>query len=103
MRANEKWSGPWESNPHGRRSKPSTVSLTQLTTQDLLMLVRPGSPAEHSGWKEGAEIIAIDGHKIDAKFSGSALSHWSEQPAGTVVTLTLADGTTRQLILADYY
>jgi gag-polyprotein putative aspartyl protease len=79
------------------------LDFTPAPDRLAVMLVRPGSPAEHSGWKEGAEIIAIDGHKIDAKFSGSALSHWSEQPAGTVVTLTLADGATRQLILADYY
>jgi hypothetical protein len=68
-----------------------------------VLLVAPGSPAEKGGWKEGAEVIAIDGHKIDAKYSGSELSHWSKQPPGTVVTLTLADSTTRQLILADYY
>jgi S1-C subfamily serine protease len=67
------------------------------------MLVKPGSPADHSGWKEGTEVLAINGQKIDAKFSGSALSHWSEQPPGTIVTLTLADGSTRQLMLADYY
>jgi hypothetical protein len=69
----------------------------------VVMLVRPGSPAEHNGWKEGAENIAIDGHKIDAKFTGSELSRWSQRPAGTDVALTLADGSTRHLTLADYY
>jgi hypothetical protein len=69
----------------------------------VVMLVRPGSPAAHSGWKEGTEVVAIDGQKIDSKFSGSALSHWSEQPPGTIVTLALADGSTKQLTLADYY
>jgi gag-polyprotein putative aspartyl protease len=79
------------------------LDFTPAPDRLAVMLVRPGSPAEHSGWKKGTEVIAIDGHKIDATFSGSALSRWAEQPAGTAVALTLADGTTRQLILADYY
>jgi Aspartyl protease len=69
----------------------------------VVMLVRPGSPAERSGWKKDSEVIAIDGHKIDAKFTGSPLARWSERPPGTVVALTLADGSIRQLTLADYY
>jgi hypothetical protein len=68
-----------------------------------VLFVAPGSPAEKAGWKEGSEIIAVDGHRIDADFAASVQSHWSRQPAGTVVTLTLADDTTQQLILADYY
>jgi hypothetical protein len=68
-----------------------------------VLFVAPGSPAEKAGWKEGSEIVAVDGHRIDADFAASVQSHWSQQPAGTVVTLTLADGTTQQLILADYY
>jgi predicted metalloprotease with PDZ domain len=79
------------------------LDFTPAPDKLVVMLVRPGSPAQRSGWKEGAEVIAIDGHRIDAKYSGSALSHWTEQPAGTVVSLTLSDGSTRQLTLADYY
>ena len=69
----------------------------------VVMLVRPGSPAERGGWNKGTEVIAIDGHKIDANYSGSPLARWSQRPPGTVVALTLADGSIRQLILADYY
>jgi hypothetical protein len=87
---------PFARNRAGLDFAPSPDKL-------VVMLVRPGSPAEHSGWKQGTEVIAIDGHRIDATYSGSALSHWPEQPAGTVVTLALADGSTRQLTLADYY
>jgi gag-polyprotein putative aspartyl protease len=79
------------------------LDFTPAPDRLAVMLVRPGSPAERSGWKKGTEVIAIDGHKIDTTFSGSALSRWAEQPAGTVVALTLADGSTRQLILEDYY
>jgi Aspartyl protease len=79
------------------------LDFTPFADKVVVMLVRPGSPAEHTGWKEGTEVIAINGHKIDAKYSSSPLSHWSEQPPGTVVSLTLADGSTRELTLADYY
>jgi hypothetical protein len=68
-----------------------------------VLMVAPGSPAENAGWQEGAEIVAVDGRKIDASYSGSPLSQWSQQRSGTVVILTLADGSTRQLTLADYY
>jgi hypothetical protein len=79
------------------------LDFTPAADRLVVMLVRPGSPADHGGWKEGMEVVAIDGQRIDAKFSGSALAHWSEQPAGTLVTLTLADGSTKPLMLADYY
>ena len=79
------------------------LDLTPSPDRLVVMLVRPGSPAERGGWKQDEEIIAIDGQKVDAKFSGSALSRWSEQPAGTDVALTLADGSIRHLTLADYY
>jgi hypothetical protein len=87
---------PFAKNRAGLDFTPSPDKL-------VVMLVRPGSPAARSGWKEGVEVIAIDGHRIDPRYSGSALSHWTEQPSGTVVSLTLSDGSTRQLTLADYY
>jgi len=87
---------PFPKNRAGLAFMPASDRL-------VVMLVRPGSPAEHAGWTKGAEVIAIDGHKIDAKYSGSPLARWSERPPGTVVALTLADGSIRQLTLADYY
>ncbi len=68
-----------------------------------VLMVAPGSPAEQSAWKEGMEITAIDGHKIDAGYRNSATSHWATQPAGTRVSLTLADGSTKDIVLADYF
>jgi len=68
-----------------------------------VLMVAPGSPAEQGGWKEGMEIVAIDGQKIDAAYRHSTLSRWATQAAGTRVTLTLADHSTRVLVLADYY
>ena len=66
-------------------------------------MVAPGSPAERAGWKDGTQIAAVDGHKIDAAYRNSTLSRWTMQPPGTRVTLTLADGSTRELVLADYF
>jgi hypothetical protein len=90
------------------RDKPFAKNRAGLDLQPAddrlkVLLVRPGSPAERSSWKEGEEIIAIDGQKIDVKFSGSELSNWQEKGPGTVVALTLADGSVRHLTLADYY
>ncbi len=36
-------------------------------------------------------------------YPGSPLSHWAEGPAGTELMLSLADGSTRKLTLADYF
>jgi hypothetical protein len=68
-----------------------------------VLMVAPDSPAERSGWKEGTEIVAVDGNKVSASYNGSPLSRWTTGRPGTTVTLTLADGSTRQLTLADYY
>ena len=68
-----------------------------------VLMVAPGSPAEHGGWKEGMEIVAIDGQKIDASYRKSAISHWATQPAGTRVSLKLADDSTKDVVLADYF
>ncbi len=51
--------------------------------------------------KEGIEIVAVNGKQIDATYSGSVLSHWAHQPAGTSVKLTLANGSIQQLTLED--
>jgi len=65
--------------------------------------VSKGSPAEAAGWKDGDVITAIDGQAIGSQFASSQLSLWSWRPEGTVVTLTMADGSTRKLALADYF
>ena len=79
--------------------------LASMPAKDRLkvLMVAPGSPAEHAGFKEGAEILAVNGKQIDAGYSGSELSHWAHQAPGTIVNLTLADGSVQQLTLQDYY
>jgi ATP-dependent Zn protease len=51
----------------------------------------------------GTEILAVNGQKIGAGYRTSVLSHWATQAAGTRVALTLVDGSTRELVLADYF
>jgi hypothetical protein len=81
----------------------SGLMVEQSGDRLRVIMVAPGSPAAQGGWKEGAEITAIDGQKIDPGYLGSRLSHWSEGAPGTEITLSLADGSTRKLTLADYY
>jgi hypothetical protein len=81
----------------------SGLMLSQDRDRLKVIQVAPGSPAAGAGWKEGVEITAIDGQKIGPGYLGSPLSHWSEGAPGTEVTLSLADGSTRTLTLADYY
>lgn len=68
-----------------------------------VLLVATGSPAAKAGWKNNEEISAVNGEKIGSDFGKSKEAHWSSEPAGTVVTLTMPDGTARKLTLADYY
>jgi hypothetical protein len=81
------------------------AGLIAVPTGDRLkvLMVAPGSPAQLGGWREGTEVVTINGHKIDANYRNSTLSRWATQPAGTHVRLTLADGSTKDLILADYF
>lgn len=86
----------FDRNRSGLMAEPHKSSL-------MVLLVAPGSPAERAGWKTGDEVVAINGQAIDATYSGSALSHWAEQAAGTVVTLSKADHSKNRLTLADYF
>jgi hypothetical protein len=81
------------------------AGLRAVQDADRLVVryVSVGSPAQAAGWKEGDSIAAIDGHRIGPDFASSQLSQWQLRPAGTVVTLTMADGSTRKLTLADYF
>jgi hypothetical protein len=81
----------------------SGLAALPATDRLKVLMVAPGSPAERAGFKEGAEILAINGKPIDAGYSGSDLSQWAHQAPGTAVKLTLADGSTQQLILQDYF
>ncbi|HEY1604534.1 MAG TPA: aspartyl protease family protein [Allosphingosinicella sp.] len=62
------------------------------------------SPAAAAGWKTGDVVTAINGRRIDASyFDGDAHRDWGEDPAGTRISFTMADGSVRTLTLADYF
>jgi hypothetical protein len=65
--------------------------------------VAEGSPAAAAGWKKGDVVTAIDGKPVGPDTPLSSHGGFTFGPAGTVVTLTLADGSTRKLTLADYF
>jgi hypothetical protein len=65
--------------------------------------VSRGGPAERLGWKEGEEIVAVDGVPIDAGYVAHPRSYWNSGPAGATVRLTMADGSARALTLEDYF
>jgi predicted aspartyl protease len=65
--------------------------------------VARGSPAERGGWAKGDAITAIDGKPAPSGFAGVEASFFVYGAPGTRVSLTLADGSTRKLTLADYY
>jgi predicted aspartyl protease len=60
--------------------------------------VAPASPAEAQGWKVDERIRLIDG-----KSAASVDRQWKSGPPGEIHALTLADGSVRRLVLADYY
>jgi S1-C subfamily serine protease len=65
--------------------------------------VASGSPAAAGGWTTGERIVAINGQRVDASYTRGSLWRWRFQPAGHVVSLTLADGHERKITLDDYY
>ncbi|MEG8219342.1 aspartyl protease family protein [Sphingobium psychrophilum] len=75
------------------------VSATELT----VVHVASGSPADQAGWVLGEHVVAVNGRVIDVFYTRGSLWQWRYGPAGSRVTLKLADGTTRMLTLADYY
>lgn len=81
----------------------SGLRAVQNGNRLVIRHVSEGSPAHGAGWKEGDVIAAIDGRTIGPEFASSQLSLWAWRPAGTTVELTMADGSTRELILADYF
>ena len=80
----------------------SGIGATRANGHLQIIHVAEGSPAETIGLRAGDEIVAIDGHPIDATY---LLSHprLGVRPAGTEARLTLSDGRHLTLVLADYF
>lgn len=78
----------------GLAASPTTLTVVHVAT---------GSPAEKAGWVVGDQIVAVDGHPIDADYTHGDLWRARSRPAGTLVRFTMAAGEKRALRLADYY
>lgn len=69
----------------------------------IVVHVARGSPAERVGFEEGDRIVAVDGHAVDRGYTHGELWRWRFGPAGTRVSVLMANGQRRDLRLADYY
>lgn len=86
----------------GFRKDRSGIGATRDRDQLRVIHVAPGSPAESAGLKVGDVIVAINGRRLDAAYFRSR-PHEGSGPAGKKFQLGLADGSTIEFILADYY
>ncbi|MHB8283049.1 MAG: aspartyl protease family protein [Caulobacteraceae bacterium] len=68
----------------------------------VIVFVAPGSPAEIVGLRVGDHIAEIDGGILDDAFFARH-QRMGDRAAGTIRNLTLQDGRTFNLVLADYY
>lgn len=81
----------------------SGLGLAASATDLTVVHVASGSPADQAGWTVGEHVVAVNGRAIDDSYTRGLLWQWRYGPAGSRVTLKLANGTTRILELADYY
>lgn len=65
--------------------------------------VSPQGPGAPAGLKKGDGIVAINGVTVDAGFSKGPLNDWTRAAAGTTYKLTMEDGRSVTLTLADYF
>jgi hypothetical protein len=97
----------WIRAPKGRspRFLKDRSGLGLAATKDGLTTrhVAEGSPAARAGWQAGERIVAVNGQRADERYISSGLWRWRFRTAGTTISLTLADGTRRSLVLQDYY
>lgn len=98
------WLAPY-ADARGRPFRKNRAGLTLVPDGARLLVdhVAKGSPAERAGWKKGEAVTAVDGKPVPTGFAGEETSFFVYGAAGTTVALTVADGKTRKLTLADYY
>ncbi|MCI3130788.1 aspartyl protease family protein [Phenylobacterium aquaticum] len=65
--------------------------------------VAVGGPAALAGWREGENIIAVNGVPIGPDYVTGGLARWRYGPAGGKAVLSLSDGSERTLVLQRYY
>ncbi len=67
------------------------------------MPVGPGSPAEKAGIKAADAILTVNGEELTEATRAITPREARRAPAGTTVTLELADGRELQISRAAYY
>ncbi|MEM7245513.1 MAG: aspartyl protease family protein [Acidobacteriota bacterium] len=97
VRPGPDWDAPFE------RDRLGLNLLLQDDGALEVLHVAKGSPAETQGWSRGDRVTAIDGQAVEADTWQQQHDEAKRQPAGTEVSLTLADGQERTLVLNDYY
>jgi hypothetical protein len=69
--------------------------------------VAPGSPAEKGGFKAGETVTSINQKPVKdlqgTAWQRAALGSLKETPAGVTYSFTMADGSVRQLVTADFF
>lgn len=65
--------------------------------------VAAGGPAALAGWREGENIIAVNGVPIGPDYVAGGLARWRYGPAGGKAVLSMSDGSERTLVLQRYY
>jgi membrane-associated protease RseP (regulator of RpoE activity) len=84
------------------RKDRSGIGAGRVGNSLRVVYVAQNSPAESVGLKAGDTIVAINGKPLDDSYFKSR-PHEGSKPAGTVLRLTLANGSTLDLRLADYF
>lgn len=68
-----------------------------------ILLVARNSPAAQRGWSIGDMIVEVNGQRVGPDYWQSQLWRWTTFSAGTLMRFKMADGSERDLELADYY
>jgi predicted aspartyl protease len=84
------------------RKDRSGIGAQRLGNSLRVVFVVPGSPAEAAGLKRGDTIISINGKPLDDEYF-KARPHEGSKQSGTLLRLTLGNGSIIELRLADYY
>jgi predicted aspartyl protease len=89
----------------GRPFRKERSGLHTLKVGDRLQVIHvsEGSPAAAAGWREGEEIVSVNGVAVGETYYKSEQHKWSHGEPGASVTLGLANGSQRRLTLLDYY
>ena len=80
----------------------SGIGAARLLDRLVVRHVAENSPAALAGLHVGDQIVAINGRAIDRDYP-SAGERQGEKPAGTRIDMTLSDGRSLTVVLADYF